>query len=139
MHEAERPRGRALLRALTVSLCALSCAALTASVMRAQDDEARESRRLAQVAVKAYEAKDYAAYLLNMEKAAALRPGHPTLMYNLAGAHALAGHSAERYRCRAYLGQLTARGGLDLAGQLGAHARPRRARGTCFAHCCTVP
>jgi sugar lactone lactonase YvrE len=98
MHKAERPRGRAALRSLAALLCALFCAALSPSNMRAQDNPAGELRRLRAAAAKAYEAKDYASYLLNMEKAAALWPGHPTLMYNLACAHALTGHGPEALR-----------------------------------------
>lgn len=45
-------------------------------------------------AVKAYEAKDYPAFLENMRRAAALRPNHPRIIYNLASAYALNGNSA---------------------------------------------
>ncbi|HEX8921099.1 MAG TPA: hypothetical protein VF766_06455, partial [Pyrinomonadaceae bacterium] len=46
-------------------------------------------------AIKAYEEKNYTAYLENMKLAQQLRPHHPRLMYNLASAHALAGNKAE--------------------------------------------
>ncbi|HEX8068747.1 MAG TPA: L-dopachrome tautomerase-related protein [Pyrinomonadaceae bacterium] len=78
-----------------------------AGVVRAQDDPVRESRRYVQQALEAYKAKDYAAYLERMRRAQALRPGHPSLMYNLAGAYALVGN---RGVARAWLARVAAMG-----------------------------
>ncbi|HEY0320419.1 MAG TPA: hypothetical protein VGC66_05555 [Pyrinomonadaceae bacterium] len=55
----------------------------------------RDVRYYAQQARKAYEEKNYAAYLENMRLAVELRPGNPTLLYNLAGAYALNGNGLE--------------------------------------------
>jgi WD40 repeat protein len=57
--------------------------------------------------VQAYRAKDYAAYLENMKQALNLRPEHPTLMYNLAGAYALNGSKSEAI---GWLGKVAAMG-----------------------------
>jgi len=76
-------------------LIIFACALLTQSlVLRAQETQ-KDVRYYSQQAKKAYEAKNYAAYLENMRLAVELRPGHPTLLYNLAGAYALNGDSRE--------------------------------------------
>jgi hypothetical protein len=66
---------------------------LTAAL--AQDVVVKDTRYFVQQALQAYRAKDYAAYLENMKQAQSLRPEHPTLMYNMAGAYALNGKSVE--------------------------------------------
>jgi hypothetical protein len=71
--------------------CALSS---TQTLLRGQEMQ-RDARYYSQQARKAYEEKNYAAYLENMSLAAQLRPGNPTLLYNLAGAHALVGNRRE--------------------------------------------
>jgi hypothetical protein len=61
----------------------------------AQQEQPKDGRYYEGVAVKAYRNKDYDSFLKNMILAEQLRPGHPRLMYNLAAANALTGHSAE--------------------------------------------
>jgi sugar lactone lactonase YvrE len=55
----------------------------------------KDARYYTQEAVKAYRAKDYSGYLENIKHAQVLRPDHPTIMYNLAGAYALNGKNSE--------------------------------------------
>src|SRR5215212_6232997 len=43
----------------------------------------------------AYDRKDFAAYLTTMDALATLRPGHPVMLFNRAGALALNGKNAE--------------------------------------------
>src|ERR1051325_743973 len=57
--------------------------------------EAKDYRYYSEQAIKAYEAKNYSAYLENMKMAHKLRPDHPRVIYNLASAHALNGNKAE--------------------------------------------
>lgn len=66
------------------------------SIVRGQDVQ-RDLRYYAEEARKAYAAKNYATYLENMRQAVALRPANPTLLYNLAGAYALAGNRQEAH------------------------------------------
>ncbi|MBI4852659.1 MAG: SMP-30/gluconolactonase/LRE family protein [Acidobacteria bacterium] len=54
--------------------------------------EVQQSRELAKTAFKYYQEKNYTAYLETLEKAVKLRPNHPELTYNFAGALALAGN-----------------------------------------------
>lgn len=61
----------------------------------AQDAVVKDSRYYIQQAITAYRAKDYGAYLENMKQALMLRPEHPVIMYNLAGAYALNGKTNE--------------------------------------------
>jgi sugar lactone lactonase YvrE len=49
-------------------------------------DDVEDSRRFAQAAIEAYQAKNNAAFLENIRKASDLRPQHPTLLYQLAAA-----------------------------------------------------
>lgn len=74
---------------LYASLSAISTAAL------AQGDAPHDGRYYEALAVKAYQSKDYAVFLENMKQAAALRPNHPRLMYNLSAAYALNGRKGE--------------------------------------------
>jgi hypothetical protein len=59
----------------------------TTSLARAQQFEKQ--------AGEAFQAKDFAAYLLNLRQASELRPNHPRLIYNLAKAYALNDKPAE--------------------------------------------
>ncbi|HEV7843738.1 MAG TPA: hypothetical protein VGO69_08565, partial [Pyrinomonadaceae bacterium] len=61
----------------------------------AQERQPRDARYYTEQAIKAYQEKNYLAYLENMKLALALRPEHPRLMYNLASAHALVGNKRE--------------------------------------------
>ncbi|MBK7991991.1 MAG: hypothetical protein IPK14_00855 [Blastocatellia bacterium] len=54
-------------------------------------DQVQQSREFVKAALKLYQEKNYPAYLENMEKANKLRPNHPELTYNYAGALALTG------------------------------------------------
>lgn len=58
----------------------------------AQRQALDEGRRFTQQAFEAYEIKDYEAYVENLQEALIYRPNHPSLIYNLSGAYALAGH-----------------------------------------------
>ena len=60
-----------------------------ASATFGQDTPAKDGRYFETQGRKAYDAKDYGAFLENMKKAAELRPNHPRIMYNLAIAYAL--------------------------------------------------
>src|SRR4051812_18865160 len=73
----------------------------------AQDAQPKDGRYYESLARQAYEKKDYEAFLENMKVAAAMRPHHPRLMYNLAVAYALSGHPAEALQ---WLGQMTLMG-----------------------------
>jgi sugar lactone lactonase YvrE len=54
-----------------------------------------KSRELENKAVVNYKAAEYPAYLANLQQASELRPNHPRLLYNLAGAYALNGKTDE--------------------------------------------
>ncbi|HEY0546575.1 MAG TPA: tetratricopeptide repeat protein [Pyrinomonadaceae bacterium] len=75
------------LAALLLCLCL--------SGAHAQDAVVKDSRYYIQQAVTAYRAKDYGAYLENLKQALTLRPEHPVIMYNMAGAYALNGKTNE--------------------------------------------
>jgi DNA-binding beta-propeller fold protein YncE len=92
---------------LYACLPAISTAAL------AQGDAPHDGRYYESLAVKAYQSKDYAAFLENMKQAAALRPNHPRLMYNLSAAYALNGRKDEALQ---WLGRV-ARMGLVYAAE----------------------
>jgi sugar lactone lactonase YvrE len=55
----------------------------------------RDGRYYEREAVKAYRQKDYAQYLAHLQRALELRPNHPRLLYNLAGAYSLNGQINE--------------------------------------------
>jgi hypothetical protein len=57
--------------------------------------EQRDSRYYESLARKAYQEKNYASFLANMQIAADLRINHPRLMYNLAAAYALSDKNTE--------------------------------------------
>jgi len=90
---------RSLISLLLLLLAAFALTALLradlsplAPAAFAQEGQPKDSRYYSDQAVKAYKEKNYKAYLENMRQALELRPNHPRLMYNLAGAHALAGN-----------------------------------------------
>jgi sugar lactone lactonase YvrE len=83
---------RSLKWPLVIFACALFTLAFTS---RAQEATQKDVRYYSQQARKAYDEKNYAAYLENMRLAVELRPEHPTLLYNLAGAYALNGNRQE--------------------------------------------
>ncbi len=63
----------------------LLCLALAATT------PAEDIRTVSRAAHDAYQAKEWPTYLENAKKLDALRPNHPRLLYNLAGAYALVG------------------------------------------------
>jgi len=80
---------------LTLSFLAVTAALLCSPGAARGQDELKQARAHLQQAAAAYRAKDYPAYLDNLKRALALRPDHPTIIYNLAGANALAGNKQE--------------------------------------------
>lgn len=60
-------------------------------------DEMAKARQAEQLAVKAYQEKNYVEFLFQMKQANAARPNHPRLIYNLASAYATAGESLPVY------------------------------------------
>jgi sugar lactone lactonase YvrE len=84
---------RALKNGLSLSL--FVCLSLLSVGSFAQNEPAKDGRYYESAARKAYQNKDYPAFLEGMKLAAQLRPNHPRLMYNLAVAHALNGQRAE--------------------------------------------
>jgi sugar lactone lactonase YvrE len=80
------------------SCMSLLCAAiLFVSHAFAQDTPATPEA-LNTAAIKAYQAKDYAAFLANEKHALALDPASPRLIYNVACGEALTGNAAEAVR-----------------------------------------
>lgn len=57
--------------------------------------EIEQARELVRTAFNHYKEKNYSAYLEALEKAVKLRPNHPTLTYNYAGALALTGNKKQ--------------------------------------------
>ena len=68
------------------------------AISRAQEEPPKDGRYYESLARKAYQAKDYSAFLANMKKAVELRPNHPRLMFNLAAAYALTGSGSEAFQ-----------------------------------------
>jgi tetratricopeptide (TPR) repeat protein len=68
---------------------------LSACLVPAQEGQRHDARHYETLAGKAYQSKDYAAFLENMKRAAELRPDHPRIVYNLSAAYALNGRKAE--------------------------------------------
>jgi len=87
---------------------ALSCVCLLLIhlVCLAQVEQPKDGRYYEAQARQAYAAKDYPAFLLNITKAADLRPNHPRLMYNLAVAYALNGKPDEALASLARLAEM---------------------------------
>lgn len=67
----------------------------TPSAIQAQKNDVIKSREFVQAAQKAYQEKNYTAYLEHLAEAVKLRPNHPTLIYKYAGALALNGKTKE--------------------------------------------
>lgn len=80
-------------KSFRAALAAVLC--LSACFVLAQEGPRHDARYYETLAVKAYQAKDYAGFLENMKQAAALRPDHPRIVYNLSAAYALNGRKAE--------------------------------------------
>jgi hypothetical protein len=74
------------LEYVTIKLCLSLC--LLANLVFAQE-QPRDGRYYESAARKAYQEKNYTAFLENIKLAAELRPNHPRLMYNLSAAYAL--------------------------------------------------
>jgi hypothetical protein len=72
----------------------------------AQNEPVRDIRFYTQQAIQAYRAKNFSAYLENMLHARELRPEHPTIMYNLAGAYALNGKGSDALRLLGRVAQM---------------------------------
>lgn len=68
---------------------------LIAQVLFAQTEATKDARFYEREAVKAYQNKDYKAYLENLKMALSLRPNHPRILYNLSGAYALNNYNKE--------------------------------------------
>jgi hypothetical protein len=81
------------IKSFRTALAAVVC--LSACLVLAQEGQRHDARYYETLAVKAYQAKDYAAFLENMKQAAALRPDHPRVVYNLSAAYALNGRKTE--------------------------------------------
>lgn len=73
----------------TITALTLVCVSTFQFVCIAQSDEPKDGRYYEAQARQAYAAKDYPSFLLNISKAAELRPNHPRLLYNLAVAYTL--------------------------------------------------
>ena len=58
-------------------------------------DEVADSRKLQQEAIAAFKAKDLPLFLAKIHAAAAMRPQHPSMQYQLATAYALNGQTSE--------------------------------------------
>jgi hypothetical protein len=102
MYQGERFRFTLSRPMMVLFISLLSCL-----ISLAQDNQPRDGRYYEALARKAFEAKDYPTFLENMKIAATLRPNHPRLMYNLAAAYALTGHSSEALQ---WLGKMTEMG-----------------------------
>lgn len=98
---------------LRATLAALVCLYACLATALAQDGQQHDGRYYETLAVKAYQSKDYAAFLENMKQAARLRPNHPRLMYNLSAAYALNNRKEEAIE---WLGRV-ARMGLIYAAE----------------------
>lgn len=61
----------------------------------AQNEPPKDSRTYERQAVKAYQAKEFPAFLENMKLAESLRPNHPRLLYNLSVAYTMNGKTNE--------------------------------------------
>jgi hypothetical protein len=64
-----------------------------------QTNSAKDLNTLYKEGMDAYKAKDYATYLERFKSMDRLRPNHPVILYNLAGAHALNNQNDEAVRC----------------------------------------
>jgi len=66
---------------------------LAVATLAQTPEEMAKARQAEQLALKAYQAKNYVEFLTQMKLANASRPNHPRLIYNLARAYATAGES----------------------------------------------
>lgn len=86
---------QAVCNLITTSLIAMVtlviCGSLPRAQLSAQVASSEDVRHYLQQAQIAHKEKNYSAYLSHLQSALRLRPNHPTLIYNLAGAHALVG------------------------------------------------
>jgi hypothetical protein len=82
-------------RSLLAAICLCAFLTFIPGDSLAQDSQPKDGRYYEALARKAYQGKDYSAFLENMKMAAELRPNHPRLMYNLAVAYALTNHQSE--------------------------------------------
>lgn len=73
--------------ALAVVLMATVLVSITLTALA--QEPPRDGRYYERQALIAYRAKDFAAYMTNLETALELRPNHPRILYNLSGAYAL--------------------------------------------------
>lgn len=89
------------------SLKAFVFVTLIAMPLAAQRQNFEKSAALMREAAAAHEAKEFGSYLAKVQEADKLRPGHPRLLYNLAGALALNGKKSEAL---ATLGRVAAMG-----------------------------
>lgn len=103
MHEGARLSHRLSRRVLAVAVILCLYAAAGSTVVSAQENQPKDGRYYETQARKAYQEKNYASFLENMKTAAALRPNHPRLMFNLAAAYSLNGQGAEALK---WLGRL---------------------------------
>jgi hypothetical protein len=115
-------------------------AALAPAAAVAQSDPVLQSRAEFRAATAAYEARDWAGYLVHARRAQALRPEHGGVTLALASALALSGDTAgalaalDRFATRGYSADLTADsdfaavraapGWATLSARLAANARP---------------
>jgi hypothetical protein len=101
-------------RAAVVVVCLCAFITFIAGDSLAQDNQPKDGRYYESLARKAYQEKDYTAFLENMKVAAGMRPNHPRLMYNLAAAYALTKHQAEALQ---WLGKMAKMGLVFPAGK----------------------
>ena len=116
-----------MLRAL------LACLGLLhAGLAAAQADPVLASRGEYQIAVKAYEAHDYPAFLQHAKRAQELRPSHGGVTYALASAYALTGDDAKavetlrRFAALGYFADIAADSDLARLRELPAFAEVGR-------------
>lgn len=79
----------------TTKLIFILCFAFQLSVLAQPSEPPKDSRAYERLAVKAYQAKDFSAFLENMKQADSLNPNHPRITYNLAIAYNLNGKTNE--------------------------------------------
>ncbi len=89
-------RKRIIITVLTFSLVLAAGFSLK---MAAGGPSAEEINTIYKKGKKAYQDKDYAAYLESFKTLDQLRPGHPVILYNLAGAYALNKQTGNAVAC----------------------------------------
>lgn len=78
-----------------IKIIFILCFAFQLSVFAQPSEPPKDSRAYERLAVKAYQAKDFSAFLENMKQADSLNPNHPRITYNLAIAYNLNGKTNE--------------------------------------------